>query len=190
MQLLARIRTFLARHPAVYWLLVSALLVPLAASVHAKIRGLDQARHSWGETRTVWVATGAIAVGDRVTVTRRELPAAAVPADAVTASPEGRTAVQRITTGEQVTVADVGDGLVDALPDGWLGVAVPITSATVPLRPGDHVTVYGAGTMLADDALVLDVTAASVALAIPAAQTAAVGEAARLQVAVLALRRP
>jgi hypothetical protein len=189
-QLVARVRTFLARHPVAYWIVIGTLLVPLAAMVDQQVRELDQTRRSWGETRSVWVAAGALGPGDPIIAVRRQLPIAAVPAGAVTEPPGGRTAMQRITDGEPITIADVGDGLVDVLPDGWLAVAVVIPEAALPLRPGDHVAVYGAGATLADDAVVLDVGAASISIAVPAALAAAVGEAARLQVAVLALRRP
>ena len=190
MQFVVRIRTFFALHPVSYWLLVGVLLVPFVTAVHGRVARLEQARRSWGETRVVWVADGTLAPGDAITAVRREFPVVAVPTAAVIAPPNGRRAVQRIGDGEPITVADIGDGLVDALPDGWLGVAVAVATAVVPLRPGDHVTVYGAGAMLAADAVVLDVGATSISIAVPAAQTAAVGEAARQQVAVLALRRP
>lgn len=190
MLVLVRIRSLLARHPSVYWGIVAVAVAIVASSAWSATQRVEVARRSWGDTQSVWVAERDIAAGEPLVAVMRTLPIAAVPADAVIEAPDHRSAVQHIGAGEIVTNADVGGGLLDALPTGWRAVAVVTDPARVPVDAGDHVAVYADGLVLADDGIVLDVADGTVTVAVPAEAAAAVSVAARNQTAVLAIRRP
>ena len=188
--LLARARVFLARHPSVYWLAVSALAAVAAAIAWSAASGVESARLAWGEQRTVWVAVGEVAPGGPIVVAERSLPAAAVPDGAAERVPTGAVAVQRLTRGEVVTDADLGTGVLELLPPGWRAVAITTDPARLPAVVGDHVSVYADGRVLAPDGIVVSAVEGVLTVAVAEVDAGDVASAAGAQTAVLALRRP
>lgn len=183
-----RIRSFLARHRALYWSGVAVAAAAVAATVQSHTTALERERRAWGDTRTAWVAGAALAPGDPISATQVELPIAAVSSAALADDPSGRVALQRVTAGEVLTAADVGDDVVDLLPGGWRGVALPVEVSTPAVHPGGTVDVVAAGVVLAERGRVVAVDEVSVTIAVPAAVAAAVADAALQRTAAIVLR--
>jgi hypothetical protein len=141
MHVLARIRLIVARHPWVYWLVISAVAGVVALGTERAMAGVDAARRSWGEQEAVWVASAAIEPGQPIRADRRQVPRALAPASAVIVAPVDAVARQRISPGEIITDIDLAvRGAAGLIPDGWVAFAVP--SAVAHFAPGDHLRVY------------------------------------------------
>ncbi|HEY0519598.1 MAG TPA: hypothetical protein VGC84_08905, partial [Ilumatobacteraceae bacterium] len=89
MHLLARARMTLARHPSIYWVALTLVSAVVALGVAHALASVDAARRSWGEQRSVWIATATIEPGQPVTAVQRDVPVAVVPVEAVVASVSG-----------------------------------------------------------------------------------------------------
>lgn len=158
MNLLARIRHVLARHPWLYWAFVVALAGGAGVAVAGATASVDAARRAWGDERTVHVAVVELAPGDPLTgaVEERPLPTAMVPPGAVTDLDPAATARQRIGVGEVVVDHDViaTTGPQPRIPDGWSAVAV---SEAVPsgVAIGDRVAASSGGVVLAEEGVVV-----------------------------------
>lgn len=153
MHAVARLRLLLVRHPWVWWVAVAATAAVIGVSVAGAVRRLDGQRRSWGETRTVWVATAAAAPGEPLVVETRSYPAAMVSAAAVTDEPIGALARQRVAVGEVVVTEDLDVGGTPGLvPAGW--VAVPVAQRAAVVRVGDAVAAFADGRRLADGVVV------------------------------------
>ena len=197
MRWLSRWRWLLARRPWIRWLLVAAAAGLAALAVTTEVDALHRARARWGTTVDVLVATRALDPGDALagTVERRGYPVALVPNTAVRTLAPDAVAVQRIGAGEVVVEADlaVAAGPLALLPAGWLAVAVPIADAgpdaesATWMRTGDAAVVLADGQTLAEHAVVLSRTDTEVVVGVPAADTAAVADAANRRVAVIAV---
>jgi hypothetical protein len=184
------VRTFLARHPLVYWLVVAAV-VALAVDVTVGARrAVDDARRRWGEQREVWVAESAHDPGDVIVAARRTVPVAVVPDDALQEPPASATAMQHVSRGEVLTVGDVGNGPFALLPAGWHGVAFAADDTTLRVGVGDHVSIVAEGATVVDHAVVVEVAERSVTVGVPAADAPAAALASRQQTAALTLHRP
>lgn len=193
MHLLARFRSLAARHPAAYWCVVLALAAVAATSMWHERARLAASRAAWGSTATVVVATTELAPGDPLAGQLVERPAAMVPPGAIDPADlaaAGRIVIQHIGVGEIVTRADLGDGLLALLPDGWLAVAVRNEPAPLPVAVGDAVTPLSGDVAVTEMAIVVAVEGDVVTIAVPPEAAGAVADAGRLQLLVLALRRP
>ncbi|MGZ4765698.1 MAG: hypothetical protein ACXVH5_07050, partial [Ilumatobacteraceae bacterium] len=73
MHVLARIRLMVARHPWVYWLVISALAGVVALGAARAMAAVDAARRSWGEQEAVWVASAAAEPGQPIQADRRQV---------------------------------------------------------------------------------------------------------------------
>lgn len=181
MSVLALVRHRLARSPWIYWAVVAALALAAGVAVAGLTSGVDAARRSWGETRTVYVAIADIAPGEPLggRVEARALPSPMLPDSAVSAVEAGSIARQHLAAGEVVVAADIAaPGAPRSLiPPSWLAVAV---AERVPsgAAPGDPVRVASGGVVLADEGVVVAASAAAVVVAVPAATAAQVGQAA------------
>jgi hypothetical protein len=189
-KVLLSLRTLLARHPLVYWLVVAALAAIAGQITVGKMHALDDARRSWSELREVWVATAEVRPGGPVVADARRVPVAFAPASAIGSDPAGATALQRLMPGEVVTTADIGDGPLELLPLGWEGVAFASDETTIEVSRGDHVAVVADGAVVVAEALVVAVAERSVTVAVPSADAPVAALAARSQTAALTLRRP
>ena len=188
MRLLPRARSLLARHPMAWWALVIVLGVISGVGAAGSLRRVDAARRSWGATRAVWVAHEAAAPGDPLVTERREYPVAVVPAGAVTSSPAGSAAVERIEVGEVIVAADVeARGTAGLIPSG--SVAIAVATAAPQLHTGDGVAVFANGVRLADG-VVVAVSDEQVVVAVPASAAAAFAVAVPGNAVVLALLPP
>lgn len=188
MQLLPRIRTTLARHPLLWWAAVGALAVLCGVLAAGALRRVDEARASWGTTRVVWVASAAAAPGDALVAERREYPVAMVPASAVTSSPAGAMARERIAGGEVIVAGHISlGGVAGLVPTGSVGVAVPLRSPQ--LHTGDGVAAFANGQRLADG-IVVRIDDDQVVLAIPADAAPGLTMAVPAGAVVLALLPP
>jgi hypothetical protein len=187
---LAPLRTQLARRPWLYWIVIAVLAAVVANIAAGKLRAVDDARRSWGESAEVWVATTGAAPGARVVAELRSLPRAMLPAGVIGADPTGAVALQRLMPDEVVTSADIGDGALALLPRGWEGVAFVADETTIRVHPGDTVAVVAEGVVVVSRGVVLAASDRSVTVGIPAADAPAAALAARAQTAALTLRRP
>ena len=175
MHVLARIRLTVARHPWVYWVVISALAGVVAIGAARAMAGVDAARRSWGKQEAVWVAPVAIEPGQPIHADRRQVPRALAPASAVTDDPVDGVARQHISPGEIITEADLAaGGAAGLIPDGWVAFAVP--AAVAHFAPGDHVRVYSGDQSVAAG-LVVDRGEAEVMVAIPIAAAPAMATA-------------
>jgi hypothetical protein len=186
--LLVHVRSFLARHRAVHWALVVALATTVGLTVLSKAAALDRERSSWGESQSVWVATGSIQPGAGITARAIELPVAAISTSAVGENPSGLTALHEIADGEVIVAADIQTA--DLLPTGWRAVAIAADEQTIPLTVGDHVDVVADQQLVASGGIVLDVAAAMIVVATPAEDAPTVATAAHNRSAVLVRRSP
>jgi hypothetical protein len=188
MRLLPRARTLLARHPVVWWAVVVALGVISGVSTAGALGRVDAARRSWGAGRAVWVASAAVAPGDPLVAERHVYPVAVVPASAVTSSPAGSAARERVAAGEVIVAADVdATGLAGLIPPG--SVAIAVATASPQLHPGDGVAVFANGVRLADG-MVVAVSSEQVVVAVPASAAAELAVAVPTNAVVLALLPP
>ena len=166
MHQLAWVRLMVARHPSIYWMTIAVVAGAVGLSAAKAIAGVEAARKSWGQQATVWVATVAIEPGQPIAVEAREVPEAVVPIGAVSHSPVGAAARQRIGPGEIVTTSDVtATGAVGLIPDGWVAFAVPASAGR--FATGNHVDVYSADQLVAAGVVVADGDS-DVMVAIPA----------------------
>jgi hypothetical protein len=181
MHVAARLRNVLARRRWLYWAAV-ALLAAAAALVMASAgAAVDDARRSWGETRTVFVATADVVPGAALdgAAERRVLPVPLIPAAALGEVPVGAVARQHVSRGEVVVAADVAPTATPQalIPAGWSGVAVAeaVPSGAVT---GDAVTAVAEGVVLAAEGLVVGRSGAAVLVAVPDGDAPAVAMAA------------
>lgn len=174
------VRRILVRRPWIYWSLAVVAALAASASMLGHADSIDAARNSWGETRTVWVATVDHAPGDPLTVTARDVPTAML-ADSAAIDVAGFTARQQISTGEVVDAVDLvaATGPQAMTPAGWLAVPI-IESPPSGASIGDRIHIVSDGFVITTDGLVVgqldDVTLvavpADVAPSVPAADDA------------------
>jgi pilus assembly protein CpaB len=202
------------RSPATWWLTAAAVAAFAAARVGSIDDQAEAARAAWGESVTVAVAVRDLEPGQVVGVTDVVLaswPRAVVPPGSLTEVPDGRTVTAPIVAGEALASARLApDGLSDVaalLPSGWRAVAIPAAGGGFggdlpPLAVGDHVDVLASvdtfdlddgstepepAGVVAEAALVLDVSESAVTVGIPAARAPDVAFAATRGSVTLAL---
>lgn len=185
---IAHVRSFFARHRAARWLLVVVLAAAVAAVLAAQSAALERERRAWGDGRIVWVAAADLAPGDPVLVRAVSAPPAVVAPTAVVDDPSASIALRPVAAGEMVVAGDVGDRG-SLAPADRRRVAVAADEATLTVAVGDVVDVIDAvagGTVVATDAIVVEVTPTAVVVAVPATTAPAVAAAALERRAVLA----
>lgn len=181
MNVAARARHVLTRHPILYWLAVLLLGGGIAVVVAGAASGVEDARRAWGQPLEVMVATADLEPGDPLAgaVEQRAFPAPMVPAAAVTDVPAGAVARQRVATGEVVVDADLAPSNApqSLIPEGWAAVAV---AEAVPTgaRIGDAVRPVSGGVELAEEGVVVGHHGDAVLVAVPDSDAAAVALAA------------
>src|SRR4051794_4942053 len=113
-------------------LVVVVVLVALSYGQRVVARAQD-ARHRWGDERTVVVATTRIAIGQLIgdgDVRQEVWPAGVVPDSAATGDVVGRTAVAAIEPGEAVVTARLAPdgltGIAALVPPGSRAIAIPV----------------------------------------------------------------
>lgn len=183
------------RSPALWWLAAAAVAAYATTRVGAIDDEAEARRAAWGESVPVAVATRAVAAGEvlgPLDVTIEAWPVAVVPAGALDEAPVGRTATAPIVAGEAVVAARVApEGLSEVaarLPPGWRAVAIPAAAGGFggdlpPLAIGDHVDVLASfdtfdvrdgssggepAGVVAEAALVVDVSDTTVTVGVPA----------------------
>lgn len=186
---LARVRSFIARHRAVYWLVVAGLALTVAAVVVSRTRQVEHARDAWGTSIEVWVAAADVSPGAELVAQQRLVPEAMVPDDAVTGAwPAGAVARQWVTIGEVVVAHDVGAGRLPLLPPGERAVAIAADDSTITAVVGDHVDIVAGGVVLAQDGTVVELGPGAAIVAVAADAAPAVAAAALDHTAVIVLR--
>ncbi|MBI5087873.1 MAG: hypothetical protein HZB15_03105 [Actinobacteria bacterium] len=186
---LVHVRSFVARHRAVYWGVVGALCLAVALALMAQSRQLRAAREAWGTSVEVWVAAESVEPGDPLPLERAELPLAAVPDAAVTGTvPAGAVARQRISQGEVVVASDLATGRLPGLTADRRAVSIAIDETSLVVEVGEHVDVVASGVVVAADGVVAAVGPASVTVGVATHDAAAVATAAADGTAVLVLR--
>ena len=133
---------------------VAAALAALCVGVvvHGLVTDATELRRSWGDTVPALVATRAMEAGERLdehTTKVVDLPAALVPEGALGALPARRRVGAAVARGEVLSEARFAPGGVGATAAGLAGAAavtVPNGDAAAPVRRGDLVDVYRAGT--------------------------------------------
>ena len=96
----AHVRSFLARHRAAQWVLVTVLAGVVAAVLAAQSAALERERRAWGDGRTVWVAATDLAPGDPALVRAVSAPPVIVAPTAVADDPSGSVALRPVSAGE------------------------------------------------------------------------------------------
>lgn len=185
---IAHVRSFLARHRAAHRMLVIVLAGVVAAVLADQSAALERERRAWGDRRTVWVAAVDLVPGDPALVRAVSAPPAVVAPTAVTADPSGSVALRPVSAGEMIVLGDVGD-LAELAPADRRRVAVAADETTLAVAIGDVVDVIDAvagGTVVATDAVVVEVTPTAVVVAVASSTAPAVASAALERRAVLA----
>lgn len=187
--LIARVRSFFARHRAAHAAGVVTPALVAALIVLGQSNRLDDDRAAWGSARTVWVATTDLAPGDLASARPIVLPLAAHSSAALTDDPTGLTVLQRVATGEVITRLDVLSGDASdggaALPDDPRTVAVPVDDQSLLVVPGDRVDVVAGGSTLAVGGVIVAVAPGAVTVAVDARAAPVVAAAAIDRVAAL-----
>lgn len=199
MRWLPRMRMMLARRLWLYWLIVAAIAAGVAVGVASAMGDVRRQREAWGRATTVLIATRDIAVGEALanSVVSRDVPTAVVPPSALTTMPADATATQRLAAGEIVVSGDVvgARGPLALVPSGWLAIDIPRSDDPLDTsRPlftvGDSAVVLADGSIVAEEAIVVDVALDGLAVAVPRDDAARVAQAANQRLAVLALTAP
>lgn len=201
---LARLR----RRPPAYWVVTVALALLTFLVVTRAVSRAEADAARLGHLRAVAVARTTLPVGATVgpdDTEVRSLPAALVPPEAVAAVPEGAVVTATVHEGEVVVaprLAPAGRSpLTAALPAGTRAVAVPVDAAALPVEPGDVVDVLatfepdladgGDPTVaVAPEAVVVEVAAESVVVAVTPGQAPRVAFAAAAGAVALAVVPP
>lgn len=199
---LRRLRRFL-RHPPLYWSAVALVAVVTASAVWTYVARAERGAARYGRPTSVIVARRDLVPGAQITdddVERRQLPASAVPADALDELAVGAVVTAGINEGETVTrrrlSAKQTSPLAARLGTGLRGVAIDRGQHPLPLRNGDRVDVVaadvdGARTVtFAAAAEVVDVDRQVVVVAVPAnvaGSLAALGASGNAQITLLGL---
>jgi Flp pilus assembly protein CpaB len=207
--LLVRARRALARS-SVRRGLVVGLALATGLTVASFVRAAETARAGWGDGRPVAVAMRPLEPGDQLdagAVEVRELPAVAVPPEALRESLDGAIVRQPIAAGEPIIadrLAPAGlTGTAALVPPGHRAMAVPLTPVGAPpLAVGDRVDLLAVAAeaadvpadddgdpafLLVEGALVVDVGDDTAAVAVPEADGPRVAFALTQGVVVLAL---
>lgn len=174
-------------------LAVAACAVLVSLLLTAAFSSARHARYRWTATSDVLVTTTWTRPGDTLGANNtsvQKMPAALVPADALTAPPNGSTLRVGLGPNTALTESMVAgaQGSV-SVPDNWRVVAMGADVTAPVLVPGDKVDVVSADRVLAASAIV---TAAATdaqgpTIAVPADAAAVVATAARLGEASLVL---
>ncbi len=167
MHTLAWVRLMVARHPWIYWFVVALVAGSVGLGTARSLARVEAARLSWGEQKTVWVASAAIEPGQPVTADRRSVPRAMAPVSAISTAPVDAVARQQIAAGEIITVADItSSGSAGLVPDGWVALVVPSPGGHFTV--GDHLRIY-AGDQPVAAGLVVDGGESELMVAVPEA---------------------
>jgi len=196
----------LARTPLAYWAVVVALAAFTASTIAGQANRAGAQVAQYGRLRPVVTAARSVEVGSVVRaadVVVRPMPASFLPEGALTATDDvvGRTVVVPLFRGSAVVVGQLApdglEGIAALLPAGARAVAVPTGPASVPLRRGDRVDVLAtfdpppAGQAptfpVAEAAVVVDVGAEAVAVAVGPEQAVRVAYAVVAGVVTLVL---
>lgn len=131
----------LLRRPIVSWGLAGGLAIAAGAIVAHITADAARLRDGYGSTRQVLVTDETVAAGALVApvVTRRPMPAATVPDDAVDRLEPGATAASPISAGAVLTRQDIAGA--DGLRADEAAVAVPTGPTVPPMGPGTAVWV-------------------------------------------------
>jgi hypothetical protein len=186
MHVAARARLLLARRPWVYWAFVAALASLLAVAVNAEFTSLDEARRSWGSTRSVLVAARPLAPGDPIEAHPVDLPVAAIPPGALDDLPDGAQLRQRVAIGEVLTELDLtavpGPAARAAIGTVVVALSDPLSrGVTIGLK----VQVAADGLVIADSATVVEVADDVIFVAVDASAAPTVAVAAQQGIASL-----
>lgn len=155
------------------------------------MRSLERTRDQWGQSTPVLVVTGTVAANEMITEHNSalvSLPAAIVPADALTERPlEARSRVA-LTPRSVVTPALLAAPAdATAIPAGWRIVALPASLPMPPVEVGDVVDVVGGNSVLAASALMASME--PLTIAVPADLAPTVAAAARMgEISLVATR--
>lgn len=197
-----RFRLMVARRPWVYWAVVAVVAGVVAWTTTGLVRDATASVRRFGPLVDVPVAARSLPMGTVLgedDVVWRSLPAGVLPAEALEPSPVGRTAWVPLVEGEPLVVskfAPVGStGVAALLPAGARALAVPVVVGNPSLQRGDRVdvllTVDGSPTeAVAGGAMVLDVTADVVTVAVAVEDAPRVAFALSRGVVTLSLASP
>lgn len=191
-----RIRFLLARYPWAYWLLVLAVAAGAGSVVSEVVDRATASARQLGETASVPVAARDVSMGTVLSdddVAWRRLPVGVLPVGPLAEVPVGRTALVPLVPGEPLLASKLAPdgvhGVAALVPAGARAVAVPVGDAMPPLQRGDRVDVL-APSVVAADAVVLDVGDTVVTVAVVADDAPRVADALARGPVTLALASP
>lgn len=193
-RVLPALRLALARSPWIRWLVIAAAAMTSGWLVLGQLQAVEEARQSWTQPRTVFVAVLDHAAGDVLVVEERSLPQAAVPSSALLEAPDASVARQRIGAGEVVTLADVasGSGPAAVADDDDVVVAISdplLQGAMSNVSVGLRVAVHSEGIVLAESARIVAIDGDVVFVALHRNDASTVSAAAQTRMASLAFLR-
>jgi hypothetical protein len=165
------IRRLLTRHRWAYWTLIIAIAVTVAALALEPGRRARMEQQRWGTLTPVLVVTESIDAGATIeAVEVRNYPVALIPENPL--APEARTrfpvsARHRLSAGAILTdtaITDARTPVAHARPGDV--IAVIDAPSRLGLITGDRVMVATDGTIIIDDALVVDVIDESILISV------------------------
>ena len=195
-------RLALRRRPLAYWCTTVVVAAFAALLVGALTARAEAAAARFGGLRTVVVVDRPVDAGDEVDagdVRIEQIPRAFVPEGALSAAPDGRTALGPLYPGEVLLAErlapDGVHGVAALLPVGTRAMAVPAGPGALRVRTGDLVDVLatapdGTSRVVADAATVVDAADATTTVAVQVGDAPAVATALTQATVTLALAAP
>ena len=195
-------RLALRRRPLAYWCTTVVVAAAAAVLVGALTARAEAAAARYGGLRPVAVIAAPVDAGDEVDggdVRIEQVPRAFVPEGALSAAPDGSTALGPLYPGEMLLAErlapDGVHGVAALLPEGTRAMAVPAGPGALRVRTGDLVDVLatapdGTSRVVADAATVVDAGDATTTVAVRVGDATAVATALTQATVTLALAAP
>jgi pilus assembly protein CpaB len=191
-----RIRYLLARHRWAYWLVVVVVAVGAGAAASSVVERATAPVRRLGATVRVPVAARPVEIGTVLAdddVAWRRLPVGVLPEGPRSPDPVGQTALVPLVPGEPLLASKLAPdgfrGVAALVPAGGRAVGIPLVDGMPPMRRGDRVDVL-APSVVAADAVVLDVADTVVTIAVVADDAPRLAEALARGPVTLALASP
>lgn len=186
----------------VYWVILAVLTMITYRVANDELTQIAESKRRFGTTAQVLVARSAFPAGSVLTINdvrRVEVPDSVAPAGSMTDLDQvGRLRFEigagEILVDSRFTHA-ASSPTAAAIPSGSVGVALPLATAHLPLRPGDEVdllaiTSRGVSDTIVEGALVIATEELVVTVAVPERLAGVVSDATLAGTITLTLRGP
>ena len=146
------------RHRITSTLVMAAALIVAYSSVEHHTAALEAERMAWVDRREVLVVTEAVSAGELLesVVEVRDLPAVAIPPDALSALEAGSRAGVAMFEGDVVIAPRVAGAVGTGLESGTVAITIEVARPVQLVSPGDLVDLWSIGAGAGEAALVVE----------------------------------